>query len=405
MRNGLRRIALQCGETDSYLILSDDNAAARLLARPGEAIYNDANGQVEGNSPFQVVWLPASKRDRYLSEVQTMAERYKRRRRVEPPIIFEGGAAAAVTGNHLLAACLADPSWPSGADTSEAPRVWLGEPVSIKEATSVALPRRSGSNLLIVGQREDAALAMLATSLVSLAAQLGPRAAQFVVLDGTSAESPHAGYLSTLAAALPHEVRLVAWREVEGAIGELAAQLQDRMDGDHRGAPPIYVVINALQRFRMLRGAEEVFSFSSSDETGPSVGKQFGDLMREGPVYGIHLLIWCDSAINLERAIQRQGLREFDNRVLFQMGSADSMNLIDSPLAGKLGLQRALLANEERGTLEKFRPYAIPAETWLEEVRQSLAGKSEATTSINVLAGVRKLFANRSPPGGTPSGS
>src|SRR5690606_11746333 len=35
------RIALQCSESDSYLILSEDNAAARLLSRPGEAIYND----------------------------------------------------------------------------------------------------------------------------------------------------------------------------------------------------------------------------------------------------------------------------------------------------------------------------------------------------------------------------
>ena len=35
------RIALQCNEQDSMMILSDDNVAARLLARPGEAIYND----------------------------------------------------------------------------------------------------------------------------------------------------------------------------------------------------------------------------------------------------------------------------------------------------------------------------------------------------------------------------
>src|SRR5262249_42050970 len=46
------RIALQCSEADAQLILSDDNSAARLLSRPGEAIYNDANGLVEGNDPF-----------------------------------------------------------------------------------------------------------------------------------------------------------------------------------------------------------------------------------------------------------------------------------------------------------------------------------------------------------------
>ncbi|MHC5016789.1 MAG: FtsK/SpoIIIE domain-containing protein [Planctomycetota bacterium] len=68
------RIALQCSETDSYLILSDDNAAARLLSRPGEAIYNDANGQVEGNSPFQIVWLPEPTREQYLQRLVTVAQ-------------------------------------------------------------------------------------------------------------------------------------------------------------------------------------------------------------------------------------------------------------------------------------------------------------------------------------------
>jgi hypothetical protein len=48
------RIALQCEESDSRLILSDDNPAARLLSRPGEAIYNAANGLVEGTTRFNV---------------------------------------------------------------------------------------------------------------------------------------------------------------------------------------------------------------------------------------------------------------------------------------------------------------------------------------------------------------
>ena len=52
------RIALQCSEADAHLILSEENTAARLLKRPGEAIYNDAAGRLEGNSPFQIVWLP-----------------------------------------------------------------------------------------------------------------------------------------------------------------------------------------------------------------------------------------------------------------------------------------------------------------------------------------------------------
>jgi DNA segregation ATPase FtsK/SpoIIIE, S-DNA-T family len=44
------RIALQCSEIDSQLIFDDGNSAARLLSRPGEAIYNDAGGLLQGNS-------------------------------------------------------------------------------------------------------------------------------------------------------------------------------------------------------------------------------------------------------------------------------------------------------------------------------------------------------------------
>src|SRR5216110_2165812 len=56
------RIALQCNEADATLIMDESNPAPRLLSRPGEAIYNDAAGAIEGNSPFQVVWLSEDER-------------------------------------------------------------------------------------------------------------------------------------------------------------------------------------------------------------------------------------------------------------------------------------------------------------------------------------------------------
>src|SRR5204863_2967143 len=69
------RIALQCSETDAHLILSEDNSAARLLSRPGEAIYNDANGLFEGNHPFQTVWLSDDEREHYLERLAEASQR------------------------------------------------------------------------------------------------------------------------------------------------------------------------------------------------------------------------------------------------------------------------------------------------------------------------------------------
>ena len=59
--------------------------------------------------------------------------------------------------------------------------------------------------------------------------------------------------------------------------------------------------------------------------------------------------------------------------VVFQMNVSDSSNLIDSPLASKLDMHRALFFNEEDGRLDKFRPYGLPSETWLRRVREQLA--------------------------------
>ena len=114
--------------------------------------------------------------------------------------------------------------------------------------------------------------------------------------------------------------------------------------------------------------------------------------MKEGPAVGIHLLVWCDSLINAQRALDRSGLREFDMRVLFQMGVADSSTLIDSPAASRLGMNRALFASEEMSAPEKFRPYRLPAEEWLATVAARLGNGRQPRVIVvcSVIQGVNE---------------
>src|SRR5204862_6319373 len=90
------RIALQTSEADSQLILGDGNSAARLLSRPGEAIYNDQGGLVEANSPFQVAWLPDEQRDEFLKNVLKKTKALNAFYG-EPAVAFEGNAPADIT--------------------------------------------------------------------------------------------------------------------------------------------------------------------------------------------------------------------------------------------------------------------------------------------------------------------
>ncbi|MGQ9649763.1 MAG: FtsK/SpoIIIE domain-containing protein [Phycisphaerae bacterium] len=359
------RIALQCSDADSRLILDDENAAARLLSRPGEAIYNDAGGLITGNSPFQTAWLADDRRDELLERVNRKARETTLER--EPLIVFEGNAPSDIAQNRLLARLLAAPNWPV---TSAAPQAWLGEAVAIKDPTSVAFRRQSGSNLLMVGQRDEAALAMMAAAMVSLAAQQPPRSARFIILDGSPVDAPWAGQLRRVASILPHATRIVEYRELAEAVNELTAELQRRQQGEVTASDPsIYLIIYGLQRYRPLRRQEDEFSFTRTDEGAPpDPGRQLSELLREGPPNGIHTLAWADTPVTLERTFNRQTMREFDNRVLFQMSAADSSNLIDSPAANRLGLYRALLHSEELGLLEQFRPYAMLQSSWLEYV-------------------------------------
>ncbi|MGD0461056.1 MAG: FtsK/SpoIIIE domain-containing protein [Tepidisphaeraceae bacterium] len=371
------RIALQTSEADSQMILGDGNSAARLLSRPGEAIYNDAGGLVEGNSPFQVAWLPDEQRDHYLDAVSAKA--VQEHVTLEPPIVFEGNEPADFRQNPALAQEMSAPKY---ASTNPAPAIWLGDPVAIKAPTSIAIRRQSGSNVLIIGQNEESALAITALSMISLAAQLSPASASFYLFDGTPADAATHGYLASVAAALPHRTKLVDYRAVPQGIHELAQELERRQSSDAANSPSIFVFVFGLQRYRALRKSDDTFNFSSSsgDEEKPSdPGKEFADLMREGPANGIHLMAWIDTATALDRSVDRGSMRELDNRILFQMSATDSSNLIDSPAGNKLGANRALAYSEEQGSMEKFRPYALPNAKWLAEVKERLTTKTTAS--------------------------
>jgi hypothetical protein len=163
-------------------------------------------------------------------------------------------------------------------------------------------------------------------------------------------------------------------------MGEMAAEMERRQKEPDADAPPVYLVIYGLQRCRDLRRREDDFSFGRTADEPLNPSKQFADLLREGASLGIHLLIWCDTFTNLQRAVDRAGLRELALRVVFQMSVADSSNLIDNPLAAKLGVHRALFSSEEDGRLEKFRPYGPPSDEWLDWVKEQLRGRTATAT-------------------------
>jgi S-DNA-T family DNA segregation ATPase FtsK/SpoIIIE len=359
------RIALQCNEADAYLIMDQDNPAPRLLSRPGEGIYNDTAGSIEGNSPFQAVWLSDRVRETYLAKIRSQAD--KSGREYPGPIVFEGNAPADVRENLPLCAMLKNP-----ANSPLPARIWLGAPNSIKGPTEAVFRRQSASNLLVVGQSDERGLTILSVALVSLAAQHAKDGAQFFVLHNLSTGFPQLDFLQRVIQAVPQSVTQASNANLSEVMGALAAELKRRQETE-TAAPEIFVLIHDLQNFKKLRQEDE-FSFSASPAEATPAATLL-ELINEGSARGIHVILTCDSYGNVNRFLGRKTLGEIEMRVAFQMSAGDSASLIDAPDAATLGLHRAVLFNDREGSLETFRPYALPGNDWLEDVTKQLAAK------------------------------
>ncbi len=371
------RIALQCNEADAYLIMDENNPAPRLLSRPGEGIYNDMAGMLEGNSPFQVVWLPDQVREAYLAKVRAKADQAEVQSpgadggRLYPgPIVFEGNSPADVRENAPLRVLLEAPAIKATA----VGRIWMGAPNSIKGPTEATFQRQGGNNLLLVGQRDEAMLAMLSVGLVSLAAQYPLGAARFILCDATAPGTSQREYIDRIVQAIPHPITQARPGELGDVMKELGQEMKQRADApDPEAAPPVFLFIHGIQKYSKLR-FEEDFGFSSGDaEAEPNPAMVLNNLVCEGTRLGFHVIATCDTYNNVNRYISRKAFSEFEMRVLFQMSANDSASLIDNPKASLLGLHRAVFYNAQEGYLETFRPYALPGSEWVEQVARNLA--------------------------------
>jgi DNA segregation ATPase FtsK/SpoIIIE, S-DNA-T family len=368
------RIALQCSEADSRLILSEDNPAARLLTRPGEGFYNAQSGLLEGkgNERFQTAFMTEDQRKGYLKEILDFADQEMPDRR--EPLVFEGTQAATIEAQqrHPLKDMINAPDFPRSSKTLS---LFIGNPVSISQPTRATLTRAAGRNLMIVVKDEDVACGMLLTSLVSLFAQLRPSDARFYICDMTMASREGASFAQALSANMPHEIRPVTQRRLAEAVAEIANEVRTRVAEPDGVYPSIFLVIAGLSHARELRRED----YPSLDPSAtPSPSDDFAFIISEGPELGVHVIAVADSVSTMSTMLDRRGQGEFGVRIATQLPAQDSDTLLDSPLGATLQPFRAYLFDDDRiGVLEKFIPYGRPADDWIVSVGKALSKRLE----------------------------
>jgi len=358
------RVALQCSESDAHLILSEDNSAARMLTRPGEAIYNDANGLKEGNHPFQIAWLDDDVREELIGDLKSLPQA----RTESSMIVFEGNVPPTVEQCTPLKIALQ-----KSADATrrrfDSRSIWLGEPVAIAAPTQVELRRAGGQNLLLVGQDEELIESMLGMILLSVCAEADSEAS-LTLLHSVPHEEAAQRYHELKKSGSVPRCDVQSAESANEVITKLMEELQRREElPDHATSAEQFLVIRDIGQFRELRREEDEFSLGSFGEPKQeTLATKFGELIRRGPLLGIHVVVWADTFSNATRWLSTSLLREFENRIALRMNQSDSSSLVDSPVAAGLGSGRALLYRDETGTVEKFRPFSWPTAEWLDQV-------------------------------------
>ncbi len=348
------RIAMQCSDADAALILADDNTAARLIARPGEAIYNDAGGLIEGNQPFQVAWLSNTAHREMLNAIAKRDERAVAS--LPPAVVFEGNRPCRWTpslANQVLAAA-----------EDKSLYGLLGEAVEIGPPVSVKLTRDTGRNVLLIAPAESRG-AVIATCVASFC-KSDPRT-QIIYFEGArvdDAESiaPWLGESSVSAT-------IIKLRDVESEMVRVHGIVQERMkqEGDF---PAIVLVIDPLERFRDLR-QDESFQFSlDAAPSSLSGATAFQECLRDGPAVNVFSIVVSGSAETLSRWLPRASQHDLELRVLGRMNPSDSSLLIDTPMAAELSAATMLIYDDSDGRISKFRqchrPSAGDVKSWLQ---------------------------------------
>jgi len=341
------RVALQCSESDAVLILSDDNTAARLISRPGEAIYNDAGGLLEGNQPFQVAYLTTERQTKWLESI--VARDHEIASSLPPRVVFEGNRP-----------CKWNASLAHASFNSRKPgtiSALLGEAVEIGPPTTLTLSREAGRNVLVVAPNEMTG-GLLASCISGFAAQSAAGTEQATILyfdGGRTDELSLPQWMSECG--LPCEV--IRARDTEARMTKVAELIQQRVDTDDSDQGALVLIIDPLERFRDLR-QDESFSFSLDASAVASGAESLQKVLRDGPAVGVFTVLLCNSAETLTRWLPRASRHDLQQRILGRINPSDSSALIDCPDAANLSAATMLIYDDADGSLRKFRVCGLP---------------------------------------------
>ena len=258
-------------------------------------------------------------------------------------------------------------------------KIWLGQSLTNKEPATLTFRRQSNKNLLLVGTDEAAAQDMLILSMLFQSVYYSPQQAQFYVVDlrveDTFEENLTKKYeknaFEVVTQLLPAyfsrpSVTLPTMRsDLPRLLSDMSNELADREDGKITiASPSCYLFIHGLQ----FAGKILQKGYANNDSAVfRDAAEKFSHILHNGSRMGIHTLIWSDEFSSLETSPGNDILRCFDYRVaLHRSSKEDVTKLFEGLDTFPPAQQQASFFSRDKEKVEKFHPYNIPSQAWLE---------------------------------------
>lgn len=313
-------------DIESQKIIGNDEALK--LSCVGNAIINNQNGEKSGNINFQVALLE----DEIYHFVDALRDKYEL---VFPQLplnryISDGDNNGHVERNIELLQRLKKDDFIINDKFCD---IFIGEPAFIREKHAfIRIRRQQSSNVVLVGKDIKSAITIVGLLNYTLARQ-SSAGSFFFVVDCFNIDNDYSEKMEFMKNYLP-TLNVMYSRNMAEAVQGVFTQLENRIAAESKGEPIKGRICLSLLYMQNCR------AFKKEGYNVSPVTKQLIRIIKEGPEYGIHVILHSLTYQGLMEVIDATTLNEFENRIALDKGK--SMSVISETTSSKI---------EEQGTV------------------------------------------------------
>ena len=374
------RIVLKCSKADANLLL--DNGSTEIdqisIDDPGRAVYNSEAGNKEYNSHFRVAYIDPDKHRNMLRSISDKTRKFVNKH--QPTRILLSNIE---DNNYSIFNQFTNYE---SSEYKDMGRLYIGESLSVSNNMYIDFTRSEYSNLLMVGDNTEKARSMFAFSILSLCIN-------YWIKNRKSPDSPFI-YLynckplddsyfkdtpQLLSEYLPQYVKYVSCID-SSDIQNVVSGMYDLATGSESNTDE-YLFVFGYQRAEDLKSdiklsqsddIDNLFNImpKATNKANVSIKDMFRTLIKDGPIKGMHTIIWQDS-FNALYQDDKDIMSYFAMKIAFDMSQEEFSRFVSANDVGLMSENNAIYYNRARDN-QKFRPYQAPDEEWLKSISDKL---------------------------------